>query len=663
MSSLRLDTWTLATSPLGPPDPLPPLRSPADLHAVAAPGAADEEMRRGMAYGALPSVLPYLMQSDYGRDLVPVEHPVAVLENERLRATFLLGQGGRLWSLVDRRTDRELLYRPDTLQLANLALRDAWFAGGVEWNLGLTGHTPLTCEPLHAARVTADDGTPALRLYEYERMRGLVYQVDASLPDGAAHLLVHVTVTNPTDATVPLYWWSNAAVPQAEDVRVLTPARAAWTFDDRRVVSQVPMPVVDGVDRSYPTRGHAAVDYFFDLAASPRPWVAAVDGQGSGLVQSSTPRLRGRKLFVWGTGPGGRHWQDWLSPAGGAYLEIQAGVARTQLEHVPMPAGARWSWLETYGPLHTDPAARVHDPDWSVGAAEVERALQASAPSGWLEAAAAAAARLVDRPPTESLQDGSGWGALEQLRRVADGEPRWELTGTPFAESTLGAEQQPWRQLLETGAVDLDLDCPPPSYQVGAAWRARLARVDGPAAALLLGVSEAYAGDRDAAADAWRRSVAGRPSAWAWRNLAVLEGERDADAGLRAYAAARTLAPGVTSLVVEQLTLMLTAERPAEVLVEVDALGVELRADPQVQLLEARAAVATGDLGRASKLLEPGLVVPQLREGARMLEDLWYGYRALQLRTSGLSAAEAESASRRERLPTVYDFSMAAPAT
>nr|WP_294693236.1 DUF5107 domain-containing protein [uncultured Friedmanniella sp.] len=440
MSSLRLDTWTLSTSPLGPPDPLPPLSSPADLHAVAAPGAADEEMRRGMAYGALPSVLPYLMQSDYGRDRVPVEHPVAVLENDRLRATFLLGQGGRLWSLVDRRTDRELLYRPETLQLANLALRDAWFAGGVEWNLGLTGHTPLTCEPLHAARVTADDGTPVLRLYEYERMRGLVYQVDASLPDGAAHLLVHVTVTNPTDTTVPLYWWSNAAVPQADDVRVLTPARAAWTFDDRRVVSQVAMPVVDGQDRSYPTRSPSAVDYFFDLAASPRPWVAAVDGQGAGLVQSSTSRLRGRKLFVWGTGTGGRRWQEWLSPAGGTYLEIQAGVARTQLEHVPMPAGARWTWLETYGPLQSHPA-RLHHADWSVGAAEVERALETSAPSSWLAAAAATAAQLVDRPPTEALQAGSGWGALEQLRRAADGEPPWQLPGTPFDDATLGAEQ------------------------------------------------------------------------------------------------------------------------------------------------------------------------------------------------------------------------------
>src|SRR5256885_1527161 len=99
MSTLHRDVLRLPTSLLGPPDPLPPLRSQADLHSVD-PGpdvvdGPDEEMRRGMAYGRLPSVLPYLNQSDYGREVVDAEHPVAVLENDRLRATFLLGWGGR----------------------------------------------------------------------------------------------------------------------------------------------------------------------------------------------------------------------------------------------------------------------------------------------------------------------------------------------------------------------------------------------------------------------------------------------------------------------------------------------------------------------------------------------------------------------------------------
>ena len=113
----------------------------------------------------------------------------------------------------------------------------------------------------------------------------------------------------------------------------------------------MPIPVLDGQDRTYTTRASEAADYFFAIADDQRRWIAALDGRGAGLVQTSTDRLRGRKLFLWGKSPGGDHWQEWLAQPGHEYLEIQAGLARTQLEHLPMPARASWSWVEAYGLL------------------------------------------------------------------------------------------------------------------------------------------------------------------------------------------------------------------------------------------------------------------------------------------------------------------------
>jgi hypothetical protein len=235
---------TMPTADVGPLNPLPGLDSQADLHAVVDPGEADAEMRRNIAYGRVRSVLPYLEQDGYGRDRRPAEHPVAVLENEHLRATFLLALGGRLWSLVHKPTGREVLYRNPVLQPANLALRNAWFAGGVEWNIGTIGHSPLTCEPLHAVRVLQPDGTPVLRMYELERLREVVFQVDAWLPADSPVLLVHVRIVNPNDVETPMYWWSNVAVPQSTDVRVLAPADAAWQLAYDTPVRRVPVPVL-----------------------------------------------------------------------------------------------------------------------------------------------------------------------------------------------------------------------------------------------------------------------------------------------------------------------------------------------------------------------------------------------------------------------------------
>ena len=68
------------------------------------------------------------------------EKAFSILENDILRATFLLGFGGRLWSLFHKPAGRELLTVNPTIQFANLALRNAWFSGGVEWNIGTIGH-------------------------------------------------------------------------------------------------------------------------------------------------------------------------------------------------------------------------------------------------------------------------------------------------------------------------------------------------------------------------------------------------------------------------------------------------------------------------------------------------------------------------------------------
>ncbi|MEP6796993.1 MAG: DUF5107 domain-containing protein [Lapillicoccus sp.] len=663
VATLHLSTLTLPTAGIGAQNPLPPLAATADLHAQVEIGpGVDEEMRRRLGYGHVASIAPYLLQDDYGRDRVPVEHPVAVLENEHLRATFLVGSGGRLWSLWHKASGRELLYSNAVFQPGNLALRDAWFAGGVEWNIGTTGHTPLTASPLHVARVDLPDGTPVLRMWEYERLREVVYQLDMWLPPGATNLLVSVRISNPNDHEVPTYWWSNIAVPEGEDVRVVAPADGAWRFVYGTSVDHVPMPVLGGVDRSYPTRSTAAADYFFDLEDPARPWVTALDGQGTGLVQTSTRRLQGRKLFVWGTGGGGRHWQQWLSPAGGTYLEIQAGLAHTQLEHLPMPAGATWSWVESYGLLEVDPAL-VHG-DWATARSAVSAAVQAMAPDDWLEAREAEGRAFADVPPTTVLQHGSGWGALERARRRGQlGDDRLELSGTPFGEAALGAAQQPWLELLRTGALPATSPRSAPlSYQTSPAWRALLEAAVEWLGLLHLGVAQWQAGERGAAARSWRASVAAQPSAWAWRNIAVAHrAEGGVTAARAAYDEAVALAPDVLPLVVERLENLGAAGDLQAVRMSVESLPPAQRASPRVRLAELRAAIGRGDLDRATELLDEGLLLPGLREGAVDLEQLWDAYAVARLARSEGGPVDDDLRARARTvfpLPPELDFRM-----
>ena len=167
MTILDIRSIVLPTPRRGPLNPLPPLSLLGELHDDIDCTGLDAEMARNIAYGNVSSVLPYLLQDDYSRELVPQETSVAILENDHLRAVVLLELGGRLWSLEDKVGGRELLYNnQEGIQFGNLGLRNAWFPGGVEWNLGTTGHSALTCSPVHAAALEFPDGAPGLRIYE-----------------------------------------------------------------------------------------------------------------------------------------------------------------------------------------------------------------------------------------------------------------------------------------------------------------------------------------------------------------------------------------------------------------------------------------------------------------------------------------------------------------
>ena len=117
-----------------------------------------EEEKVGYGYETGDRVLPYKWQDLYSREVGKVEIRTVILENDHLRAEFWPDYGMRLMSLYDKDRRAELLFNNPVLQFGNLAIRRAWFSGGIEWNCGQLGHTFTTCSPLFAARVTGEDG-------------------------------------------------------------------------------------------------------------------------------------------------------------------------------------------------------------------------------------------------------------------------------------------------------------------------------------------------------------------------------------------------------------------------------------------------------------------------------------------------------------------------
>jgi hypothetical protein len=460
-----------------------------------------------------------------------------------------------------------------------------------------------------------------------------------------------------------MYWWSNIAVPEREDVRVLGPSTEAYRHNYDGALVEHDVPFYERTDVTYTTNRRHAADLYFRIPPGHRPWIAALDRNGRGLVHTSTDRLSGRKMFNWGMDPGGRRWQEFLAEPGHAYIEIQGGLAPTQGEYVAMPAGADWSWLEAYGVMEADPA-QVHGNDWPAAIGSVERELERRLPRATLEEELRRSSAVADRQPAELLHRGSGWGALERVRRGRAGEKPFASAALEFPDETLGDDQSPWRTLLETGKLPTRSPTQDPgSLMVQPQWRDPLERSlrEGGGHWLAwyhLGVMRYRAGDATGAREAYERSLREQPSPWAQRDLALLARDQgDVQRAADMWVAASRLAPHLVPLAIEAARALLAADRPAELLAFTDSLPPAVRSHGRIRLLVATASLQLDDLDAVKRYFEGDVDIANIREKETSLSDLWFGWQMKRVsRERGLPLDETLRQLVRKEFPPPAKF-------
>jgi len=585
-------------------------------------------------YSRICSAFPYKTQDCYSRELTGEDYDAIVLENEHLRAVFVPGLGGKLWSLYDKDADRELLFANHVFRPAYLALRNAWASGGVEWNCGaIIGHNPFTCDQMFTAIISKENsglGCPVLRMYNYERIRAVTYQMDFYLPEDAHFLHCRTRVVNDNKTVTPMYWWSNIAVPSDENARCVVPADFAFT-PVNGAITRVPVPAYNNVDVSYPTQNPIAVDYFFKTYDNRRHYTSHLDAEGYGLVQTSTARLKGRKLFIWGRGQGGARWQEYLSGddgkgkfSDGRYCEIQCGLAHSQYEYLPMPQKTAWEWMEYYGPMKADPK-RIHG-EWHDAQAELEACLDAAVPMDMMEKELCDTHKMAVTPADKVIAYGDPWAALEERTLSAH---------LDFGE--LKEDQLMWNNLVRTGSLRYgnndDASKAPISYQRRENWIARLEKAaDGPdkyfwLTHYMLGC--AYIANRnfDKAEKALDASCKLNTNAWntyATAELYRVLGKNELSS-MTILAAAR-MAPDNDDLCKKAAGVMAQAQLWDVLRDYVSSLSDDQRKLPRIRLYSIMAAVNTGNIDEADELLnaDGGLEIPDIMEGEISITDVWY---------------------------------------
>lgn len=576
-------------------------------------------------YGKVKTTFPYQSYTCYDRTLSKKKVRTAVLENEYLRAVFLPEFGGRLWELYDKKKDENLLYTNDVIRPSNLATRNAWFSGGVEWNIGIIGHTPFTMDTVYTAQLQKDDGTPVLRMYEYERIRQVVYQMDFWIENDENVLNCRMRIENTSEHEIPMYWWSNAAVPEYESGRLLIPSEAAYTNDDKEVI-KVAIPDVDGVDVTRYESIPYQKDYFFEIKKQTPKYLINANKDGYGLLHMSTDRLQSRKLFSWGHNESGNWWQAWLTEEAGPYVEVQGGLGKTQYGCIPMAGKSTWEWLEQYGPVQL--------PEYSAeNSFEKERDLSLEIVESKLKSCDLER-RLKD---TESMAltkatlelEGSSFITLRNLYNKGCGK----TTISPHLEfAPAGEEQKVWQQLLENHTFpNPDASLPPHGFTSDETIFQTLqafcdTRKDcgwyGP---YQLGVIYAYREDYEKACEWLSESLKKKENAWAYHALAICiakQGEKKA--------AVSYIRKGIQmqhenlSYIKDAFVILLQLDAYQELLEEYELLSDAIAHEARISFDAAVAFHACGKNKEAYQILaDEHFVLADKREGEDALEKLW----------------------------------------
>ena len=520
--------------------------------------------------------------------------------------------------------------------------------------MGIKGHNPLTCDTLFTEVAKTPDGD-ILNLYEYERIRGVVYTISAFLPEGSDVLYIRDRIENRTNEEKHMYWWSNIAVPETPDTRVLVPAEDSFLCfynADHYKLDKTAVPYSMDTDISYPSNISSSRDFFYKIPKENRKWIATANGEGKGLLQCSEDKMIGRKLFVWGQGQGGRHWNEWLSEEGQAYIEIQAGLAHTQLEHIPMPGNTEWEWVEAYTALDIDPK-KAHSKDWNIATGAVEEALNEKIGKKM----------NLYFPSEDSVTErkiiihGSNWGGIENIIR---GENISRYHDFPINKDD--SYTKIWQDLIANGNMDAPkITDQPISYAVGDFWLNKLENVKNKNwfTELHRGVVLYAMEKKDEAMKAWESSISLCENPWAYRNISMLykneykDIEKAKDYILRAFEMLKT----DRTLTTEVGTILTQCASDKMWLDIYETLSGELKEHGRIKLLRAIALINLGRYIEATEIINEDFVMSDIKEGEISVSHIWFDlYRHVYAEKFGKE--DNAAADKMYPLPKKVDFRM-----
>jgi hypothetical protein len=295
-------------------------------------------------------VYPYVSFSETANRPVLRKYRYVALENEHVKAVICPDMGGKVVSLIHKKSGKESLYVPDVIKATRILPRFYFVAGGIEVSFPIS-HSPSQNEKL----LYKIDKTPE-RIYvtcgERELRFGMQWSVEYSLGTADDFLTERVIFKNPGTESYPWMSWSNAAFPTAPDTKYFFPKGKVLSHSSK----------VDSIDweQQGPKQESDIKEMtgYFWKTRDVNAFGAFTPSTGSGLYHIADEAIApGMKLWSYGV-KGDREWALLSTANRQPYAEIQGGPIGDQSIKLELKPGQKRSHTEYWIP--TDHALDIY---------------------------------------------------------------------------------------------------------------------------------------------------------------------------------------------------------------------------------------------------------------------------------------------------------------
>lgn len=270
-------------------------------------------------------IYPYFRYDGFTAEPVKRKWKIIELENDFLRIKIFPEIGGKIWSVVDKSSGKELFYDNDVVKFRDISLRGPWTSGGIEFNYGVVGHAPACSFPVDYLMRENPDSSASCIIGTLDLLTRTHWSVEINLPYNKGWFTTRSFWHNGTPDMQPYYNWVNTGVKAGNDLQFIYPGTHSIRHDG--IALDWPMDSARGKNLSFWRENDFISSKSYHIMGSHHPYFGAYwSDEDFGMMHySGRDDKPGSKIFSWALSDQGKIWEELLTDGKGQYVELQSG--------------------------------------------------------------------------------------------------------------------------------------------------------------------------------------------------------------------------------------------------------------------------------------------------------------------------------------------------